>query len=129
MLMVANAAKDSVTKRIVSGIKVDGTAARPLKGDVKSDKYVPYAEQKRRKGLQGIRNWVWSGKTLKSMQVLRVNEDRAVIGFVGSRADRITTKLNRIDRMFGLGVSDEQAVNAAVNKLIESKTYITFKPE
>ena len=121
---IGDAVIKSVQKRILAGIKVDDSQARPLKGDVKSDKYIPYAEQKVRKGLAGIRNWTWSGKTLKSMQVLSASEDKAVVGFVGDRANRIVAKMNQIDRMFGVAESDQRALQDEVQKRIQSKQYI-----
>ena len=41
-----------------------------------------YPDYKAARGLQPLRDWTWSGHTLRCLKVLTANENRAAIGFL-----------------------------------------------
>jgi len=73
-----------------------------------------YADYKRARGLQPIRDWFWTGRTMRSLKVKSASENRAVIGFVDPNADRIAHVNNLREKQFGVSPTDRQALNAAV---------------
>jgi hypothetical protein len=79
-----------------------------------------YPEYKAARGLQPIRDWTWSGHTLRCLKVLTANENRAAIGFLdealpGRRmtASQIAAFNNRREAQWGVSPRDRQAVLAA----------------
>jgi hypothetical protein len=71
---------DSIRARIQSGQNIYDQAAAPLKPGKPGRK--GYPDYKSARGLQPIRDWTWSGHTLRCLKVLTANENRAAIGFL-----------------------------------------------
>jgi hypothetical protein len=71
---------DSIRARIQSGRNIYDQAAAPLKPGLSGRR--GYPEYKAARGLQSIRDWTWSGHTLRCLKVLTANENRAAIGFL-----------------------------------------------
>jgi flagellar motor switch protein FliG len=115
MLRIGTALRNSIVERMGRGENVNDQAAKPLKG-VTKDKYEPYATQKTNKGLQGIRDLIYSGRTAKAIQVTRVNQNGGIISANNPVADRILSKNNRIEKMFGVSPKDREALYQAVNE-------------
>jgi len=70
---------DSIRARIQSGRNIYDQAA-PLKPGLPGRR--GYPDYKVARGLQPIRDWIWSGHTLRCLKVLTANENRAAIGFL-----------------------------------------------
>src|SRR5579864_6274346 len=83
MQSFAQVLADSIRTRIQSGQNIYDRAAAPLKPG-KSGRH-GYPDYKTARGLQPIRDWTWSGHTLRCLKVLTVNENRAAIGFLDER--------------------------------------------
>ncbi len=61
-----------------------------------------------------IRDWVWTGRTMRSLKVKSANENQAVVGFVDPTADRVAHVNNLREKQFGVSPKDRQMLNAAV---------------
>ena len=66
---------DSIRARIQSGQNIYDQAAAPLKSGLPGRR--GYPDYKAARGLQPIRDWTWSGRTLRCLKVLTANENRA----------------------------------------------------
>jgi hypothetical protein len=109
---------DSIRARIQSGQNIYDQAAAPLKPGQSGRR--GYPDYKGERGLQAIRDWTWSGHTLRCLKVLTANENRAAIGFLnealpGRRmtASQIAAFNNRREAQWGVSPRDRQAVLAA----------------
>jgi hypothetical protein len=110
---------DSIRARIQSGQNIYDQAAAPLKPGLPGRR--GYPDYKAMRGLNPIRDWTWSGHTLRCLKVLTANENRAVIGFLdeamsGRRqtASQIAFYNNQRERQWGVSPRDRQAVLAAI---------------
>jgi len=110
---------DTIRARIQSGQNIYDQPAAPLKPGKPGRR--GYPDYKSARGLQPIRDWTWSGHTLRCLKVLAVNENRAVIGFLdeampGRRqtASQIAFYNNQRERQWGVSHRDRQAVLAAI---------------
>jgi len=80
-----------------------------------------YPEYKSARGLRPIRDWTWSGHTLRCLKVLTANENRSVIGFLDEAmpgrkqtASQIAFYNNQRERQWGVSARDRAAVIAAI---------------
>ena len=71
---------DSIRTRIQSGQNIYDQAAAPLKPGLAGRR--GYPDYKAARGLRPVRDWTWSGHTLRCLKVLTANENRAAIGFL-----------------------------------------------
>jgi len=71
---------DSIRSPIQSGQNIYDQAAAPLKPGLQGRR--GYPDYKSARGLPPIRDWTWSGHTLRCLKVLTANENRAAIGFL-----------------------------------------------
>ena len=109
---------DSIRARIQSGQNIYDQSAAPLKPGLSGRR--GYPDYKAARGLRPLRDWTWSGHTLRCLKVLTANENRAVIGFLdealpGRRltASQIAHINNRREVQWGVSPRDRQAVLAA----------------
>ena len=116
---------DSIRARIQSGQNIFDQGAAPLKPGRPGRR--GYPDYKTARGLQPIRDWTWSGHTLRCLKVLTVNENRAAIGFLDERlpgrsqtASQIAFYNNRRERQWGVSSRDRQAVLAAMLRPVVS---------
>jgi hypothetical protein len=110
---------DSIRTRIQSGQNIYDQAAAPLKPGLPGRR--GYPDYKAARGLQPIRDWIWSGHTLRCLKVLTANENRATIGFLDEAlpgrkqtASQIAFYNNQRDRQWGVSPRDRQALLAAM---------------
>lgn len=110
---------DAIRTRIQSGQNIYDQPAAPLKPGKPGRR--GYPDYKSARGLQPIRDWTWSGHTLRCLKVLTANENRAVIGFLdealpGRRetASQIAFYNNLRERQWGVSPRDRAAVIAAI---------------
>src|SRR5579862_4108709 len=71
---------DAIRARIQSGQNIYDQATAPLKPGLPGRR--GYPDFKAARGLHPIRDWTWSGHTLRCLKALTVNENRAVLGFL-----------------------------------------------
>lgn len=117
MLTIGNALSSSIITRIKSGKNANDEDAKPLKGA--RGNYVPYARWKMNHGLAPIRDWTGvTGRLLRSLKVLSVNENAGKIGFTDRHSDNVAHALNKIEKAFGISPNDRQAMNEAVLKMV-----------
>ena len=121
MQSFAQALADSIRVRIQSGQNIYDQAATPLKPGQSGRP--GYPEQKSARGLKPIRDWTWSGHTLRCMKVLTANENRAAIGFLdetlpgrSQTASQIAFFNNQIERQWGVSDRDRAAVVSLMSK-------------
>ncbi len=84
--------------RIRAGLTVYDQPAPPLS--------IGYAKRKTRRGLQPIRDWSLTGRTLRSMKVLTAGPNQARIGFTDAEANKRAAINNRRARQFGVSPAD-----------------------
>jgi hypothetical protein len=109
---------DSIRARIQSGQNIYDQTAAALKPGLPGQR--GYPDYKSARGLRPVRDWTWSGHTLRCLRVLTANENRAAIGFLdealpGRRmtASQIAAFNNRREAQWGVSPRDRQAVLAA----------------
>jgi hypothetical protein len=110
---------DTIRARIQSGQNIYDQAASPLKPG--RDGHRGYPDLKAARGLKPIRDWTWSGHTLRCLKVLVVNENRATLGFLDETfpgrtqtASEIAFWNNQIEHMWGLSPRDRDVVVQAM---------------
>src|SRR6204780_2807833 len=110
---------DSIRARIKSGQNIYDQAAAPLKPGPSSRR--GYPDYKSARGLQPIRDWTWSGHTLRCLKVLTANENRAAIGFLDEAlsdrrqtASQIAAFNNRREAQWGVSPHGRRVVLAGV---------------
>ena len=106
---------DTIRARIQSGQNIYDQPAAPLKPGKPGRR--GYPDYKSARSLQPIRDWTWSGHTLRCLKVLTANENRAVIGFLdeskpgrGQTASQIAFYNNLRERQWGVSPRDRAAV-------------------
>jgi hypothetical protein len=104
--------------RVQSGQNIYGQAA-PLKPELPGRR--GYPEYKVARGLQPIRDWTWSGHTMRCLKVLTVNENRATIGFLDEAfpgrtqtASEIAFWNNQREQQWGVSPHDREVIAAAM---------------
>lgn len=122
MAAIGNAALDSISSRIKRGINVNDAPAKPLKPGRNGRR--GYPDYKAARGLNPFRDWVWRGKTMRSLKVKAANENRVVLGFIDSASDTIAHINNLRERMFGVSPSDQQAIRAAVSATVKQQRVV-----
>ena len=110
---------DTIRARIQSGKNIYDQAAAPLKPGRSGHK--GYPDFKAARGLKPIRDWTWSGHTLRCLKVLTVNENRAALGFLdetlpgrSQTASEIAFWNNQREHMWGVSPRDREPVVAAM---------------
>ena len=109
MLQIGQPFARSIKARIERGENVQDQAAKPLSQ--------AYARSKGRRGLQAIRDWTWTGRTLRALNVLNVSANRGNIGFSDPVADLRAHINNSRDRQFGVAPSDQKILVSAVRSI------------
>jgi hypothetical protein len=106
---------DVIKARIVSGQNIYDQAAAPLKLPLSGRR--GYPDYKTARGLQPIRDWTWTGHTMRCLKVLTVNPNRAVIGFLdeafpgrNQTASQIAFWNNQRERQWGVSPADRDRV-------------------
>lgn len=111
----------AIRSRIQSGQNIYDQAAAPLKPGQSGRR--GYPDFKTARGIEPIRNWTWTGHTLRCLKVLSVNENRAAIGFLdeafpgrSQTASQIAFFNNRRERQWGVSPRDREIVIAAITR-------------
>lgn len=97
-----------IRARIMRGQNTYDGAATPLKRG--------YARMKQRRGKQALRDWVFTGRTLRSLQVLSATHNKSIIGFTDAVSNKRAAINNARERQFGISPSDQAVLNQAKAK-------------
>jgi hypothetical protein len=114
MVEIGQTCVDSIKSRLERAENVYDQPAAPLKERKPGRGYKTY---KSRRAPPAIRNWRFTGRTLRAMRVLRANENRAVIGFSDPVAVLRAAINNRRERQFGVSPANWKDIIAAVKRL------------
>ena len=121
---------DSMKARIKAAVDWNDNAARPLKPI--------YAQEKvkgRRVALTGgqlfrgkpIRDWTLRGRTMQSLKVKSVSQDRVTIGPVSLEAAKIIAGRNPLDHMWAMSPKDMAVLHESTYDTIVQKVRIQFE--
>ena len=120
---------DMIRARIQSGQNIYDQPAAPLKPGKAGRR--GYPDYKSARGLQPIRDWTWSGHTLRCLKVLTANENRAVIGFLDEAmpgrkqtASQIAFYNNQRERQWGVSPRDHDAL---MTIMLNSRPLVTLE--
>jgi hypothetical protein len=109
----------SIRARIQSVRNIYDQVAAPLKPGRAGRR--SYPDYRTARGPQPMRDWTWSGHTLRCLKVLTANENRAAIGFLDERlpnrtqsASQIAFYNNQRERQWDVSPCDRQAVMRAM---------------
>ncbi len=127
MLEVGGVLRDVMAERINKGMNVGDAQSKPLKPGRNGRR--GYPDYKQARGLQPIRDWVWTGRLMRSMKVKTVSENRAVIGFIDPRSDRVAHINNVREKQFGISPKDRKAMNAAVRATLKQQRIIRVRKQ
>jgi hypothetical protein len=116
---------ESISTRIRKALNVNDTPAKALKPGRNGRR--GYPDYKAARGLMPVRDWVWTGRTLRSLKVKSVSENKAIIGFIDPNADRIAHVNNLRERQFGISPKDRSALSAAVRAVLRQARVIRIK--
>lgn len=110
MTTVSNAMiTKAILPRIQSGAKIDGSPAQGLTNR--------YARLKARKHPPALRNWSFTGQTLRSMKTITAKPNQAVVGFTTNAANMRAGINNARARQFGVGQRESIVVSEEFGKL------------
>lgn len=98
-----------IVPRIQAGLTVGDAAAPPLS--------VGYAKTKARRAPPAVRNWTFSGRTLRSLKVLTAAPNKAVLGFTDAETNKRAAINNRRSRQFGVSGGDQRVLSEEFGKL------------
>ena len=120
---------DTIRQRIQSGQNIYDQAAAPLKPGKPGRR--GYPDYKVARGGQPIRDWTWTGHTLRCLKVLTANENRAVIGFLDEArpgrkqtASQIAFYNNRRERQWGVSPHDRERL---VSLMLKYRPIVTVQ--
>jgi hypothetical protein len=113
MLTVGQTVRDDIEQRILAGLDVSDGPVPPLKNGSRGS---GYASQKARKAPPALRNWRFTGRTLRSMKVLSAAPNQAKIGFTDPEANRRAFFNNRRYRQFGVSGANRRTLIAALHR-------------
>ena len=116
---------ESISTRIRKALSVNDTPAKALKPGRNGRR--GYPDYKAARGLMPVRDWVWTGRTMRSLKVKTVSENKAIIGFIDPNADRIAHVNNLRERQFGISPKDRSALSAAVLAVLRQARVIRVK--
>ena len=99
MQSIAQVLADDIRSRILRAEDAFDNPAPTLKNGNKGKGYQTY---KARRNPPAIRNWQYTGRTLRSLKVLQANQNRALIGFTDPHSNMVAAVNNRRWRQFGV---------------------------
>jgi hypothetical protein len=108
MAEIADKLGQSIIGRIVAGQDVHDAPAPALKEG--------YAKWKARKHPPAIRNWQFTGRTLRSFKTLTATDNRAILGFTDRESNMRAAINNRRARQFGVSPFNQIELKRAVHE-------------
>jgi len=125
METIGNVLLDSISRRIRNGFNASDAPSKALKPGRNGKR--GYPEYKAAHGLQPIRDWFLTGRTMRSLKVKSASENRVVIGFINARADRVAHINNMRGRAFGVSPKDREALNAVVRAVMKTARVVRVR--
>jgi hypothetical protein len=125
METIGNVVLDSMYRRITNGFNANDAPSKALKPGKNGKR--GYPERKAARGLQPVRDWFFSGRTMRSMKVKSASENKVVIGFINANADRVAHINNLRERSFGVSPKDRLALNAIVLATLKRSRVISVR--
>jgi hypothetical protein len=119
MQTIGNVVLDSISSRIRKGLNVNDAETKPLKPGRNGHR--GYPDYKMARGLQPFRDWVWTGRTMRSLKVKSASENRVVIGFIDPNADRIAHVNNLREKQFGVSPKDRKNMSRGLLAVMQAK--------
>ena len=116
---------DSISGHIRKAVNANDDPAQALKPG--RNGRGGYPDYRAARGLQATRDWVWTGRTMRSLKVKSVSENKAIIGFIDPNADRIAHVNNLRERQFGVSPKDRLALNAIVLAVLRRARVVRVK--
>jgi hypothetical protein len=113
MQAIGQAATDSISARIRRGLNVQDDAAKPLKPGRNGRR--GYPDYKVARGLQGIRDLVWRGMTMRSLRVISAKDNEVRIGFDNPQAAQIAAINQNREAMFWFSPANKQLIQRLVS--------------
>jgi len=107
-----------VQARIRKGQNVSDAAAKPLKPGRNGKR--GYPDRKVAKGLQGIRDLVWRGLTMRSIRVISSKPNEVRIGFDNPEAARIAAMNQNREAVFWFSPSNKKQIQELVSQAIRA---------
>jgi hypothetical protein len=117
MMTIGQVVLDHIRERIQSVQDVTDSRAKPLKETYAEEKrkgrYVALGGPRKYTGLP-YRDWTLRGRTMQALKVKFASQDRVTIGPTSEETGKIVTVRNRVDKMWGMSPSDNEALVAVV---------------
>lgn len=110
-----------VVTRIKAGINIEDRPAKSLSTGRKGKGYL---DLKRRRGLQPIRDWTFTGRTLAAIKVTSATENSCAIGFNNPVAQRIAHINNAREEQFGISGKDRETLSPLVQNAAQAGNVI-----
>ena len=125
MLEIGSVVVESMKDRLHKGLNINDQPAKPLKPGRNGKR--GYPDYKLSRGLQPFRDWFWTGRTIRSLKVKQVSENRCVIGFINPNADAVAHINNIRERAFGISPKDRQAMVAVIKAILRTSRVIQVR--
>lgn len=117
MVGFGDALAATIRQRIQAGQNVYDQPAAPLKPG--RNGRPGYPDRKRQRGIDPVRNWTWTGHTLRCLKTTSANQNRAVIEFLNETfpgrsqtAAQIASYNNQREHQFGVSPRDRDYIIA-----------------
>jgi hypothetical protein len=112
MATIGNLVIADVQARIRKGQNVEDASAKPLKPGRNGKR--GYPDYKVARGLQGIRDLVWRGLTMRSIRVISSKANEVRIGFDNPQAARIAAANQNREAMFWFSPANKKTIQQLV---------------
>jgi hypothetical protein len=116
MTTIGNAVIADIKSRIHRGLNVDDNPAKALKPGRNGKR--GYPDYKTARGLQGIRDLVWRGMTMRSMRVISAKDNEVRIGFDNPQAARIAAANQNREEMFWFSPANKKLIQQLVTEAL-----------
>lgn len=118
MATIGNLVIADIQARIRKGQNVADAQAKPLKPGRNGKR--GYPDYKTARGLQGIRDLVWRGLTMRSIRVISSKANEVRIGFDNPQAARIAAMNQNREAMFWFSPNNKKRIQELVSTAIRA---------
>jgi hypothetical protein len=118
MTTIGNLVIADIQARIRKGQNVADAQAKPLKPGRNGKR--GYPDYKVARGLQGVRDLVWRGLTMRSIRVISSKPNEVRIGFDNPQAARIAAMNQNREAMFWFSPNNKKRIQELVSTAIRA---------
>jgi hypothetical protein len=118
MTTIGKAVIADIKARIHRGQNVDDNPAKALKPGRNGKR--GYPDYKTARGLQGIRDLVWRGMTMRSMRVISAKDNEVRIGFDNPQASMIAAMNQNREPMFWFSPGNRALIQRLVSEALSN---------